>query len=124
MTLVQTGLLALALAGGAGASAASPPTTNAAIVHVDIRSFAFVPATVSVHVGDTVEWTNHDFAPHTATSKTGAWRTPTLNNGASGRWTATAPGTFAYRCEFHTNMKGTIIVAAPPISGPHREKRP
>ena len=38
------------------------------VVTVEIRNFAFDPATVTVHPGDTVEWKNDDNAPHTATT--------------------------------------------------------
>jgi hypothetical protein len=39
------------------------------------HSFArgFVPAEVTAHVRDTIEWVNTDFVAHTATARDGAW---------------------------------------------------
>jgi plastocyanin len=34
-----------------------------------IREFKFEPATVTVHIGDTVEWKNDDIVPHSATAE-------------------------------------------------------
>src|SRR4051794_2408029 len=36
-----------------------------------IQGYAFTPASMTVHVGDTVTWTNNDTAPHTVTSSSG-----------------------------------------------------
>src|SRR2546429_8639283 len=45
---------------------------------VIIQDFSFSPATVSVHVGSTVQWTNKGPSPHTATSDIGIWDSGTL----------------------------------------------
>jgi plastocyanin len=109
ITKIKTGLLVLALAVGAGASAAGAQPAPRTI-HVDIHGFQFVPARVDAHVGDKIEWTNKEFAPHTASDAGGKWTTAPLNNGAIGRVLVKTPGTFAYRCNFHPQMKGTIVV--------------
>jgi plastocyanin len=109
ITKIKTGLLVLALAVEAGASAAGAQPAPRTI-HVDIHGFQFVPAHVDAHVGDTIEWTNKDFAPHTAGDAGGKWTTAPLNNGAIDRVVVKTPGTFAYRCNFHPHMKGTIVV--------------
>jgi plastocyanin len=109
MTKFKTGLLVLALAAGADASAAGDQPAPRTI-RIDIHGFQFEPARVDAHVGDTIEWTNRDFAPHTASDVGGKWTTATLNNGATGRILVGTPGTFAYRCNFHQQMKGTIVV--------------
>jgi plastocyanin len=109
ITKIKTVLLVLALAVGAGTSpAGAQPVPRT--VHVDIQSFQFVPARVDAHVGDTIEWTNKDFAPHTASDADGKWTTAPLNNGATGRMVVRTAGTFTYRCNFHPQMKGTIVV--------------
>jgi plastocyanin len=78
---------------------------------VDIMNFAYVPDSVEVPVGATVTWTNSDTAPHTATAQDReALQSGTLNQGDSYSQTFDQPGTFDYFCEFHANMKGTIIV--------------
>jgi plastocyanin len=58
-----------------------------------------------------VTWTNSDAAPHTATAQDReALQSGTLNQGDSYSQTFDQPGTFEYFCEFHSNMKGTIVV--------------
>ena len=48
------------LACGAGA---------AETLKVTIKGFKFMPAEVTADVGDTIEWTNQDAMPHTATTR-------------------------------------------------------
>jgi plastocyanin len=110
-SLINSGLLVLALVAG-GISPAAGAGHTPQTIHVDIRGFQFVPAHVDAQVGDTIEWTNRDFAPHSATDTQGKWQTPTLKNGASGHLVVKSVGTFAYKCQFHPQMRGTIIVAA------------
>ena len=110
--MFRSSLLALALAAGALAPVASARPAPAQSIAVDIKGFAFAPTRVEVHVGDTVEWTNRDFAPHTATSATGVWSTPELKAGATGRFVAKVPGVYAYICKFHPQMKAVLVVTA------------
>lgn len=106
---IKAGLLVLALVAGAAApAAAAPPELRT--IHIDIHGFQFVPARVEAHVGDTIEWTNTDFAPHTASDTSGKWTTATLGKGAVGRMVVKAPGTLAYQCKFHPQMQGVIVV--------------
>jgi plastocyanin len=87
-------------------------TAAAASTGVTIKNFSFAPASSSVHVGDTITWTNQDIAAHTATATDGSFNTGTINQGKSGSHTFTKAGTFAYICSIHPSMKGTVIVAA------------
>jgi len=80
---------------------------------VSIENFAFMPANLTVAVGDTVTWTNNDDAPHTATASNGAFDSGTLDNGGTFSFTFTTAGTYAYICEIHPQMTGTITVQAP-----------
>ncbi|HEX9159960.1 MAG TPA: hypothetical protein VF835_07005, partial [Rhizomicrobium sp.] len=64
---------------------------------------------VTAHVGDTVEWTNHDFVAHTATGRKGDWDV-NLPVGKSGRTTLKKPGLTEYYCRVHPNMTGKIEV--------------
>jgi plastocyanin len=82
------------------------------VVTVEIRNFAFDPATVTVHPGDTVEWKNDDSAPHTATtnSSKAGFDSGTIQSGASWRHPAPDKGTYNYICTIHPYMKGTLIV--------------
>jgi plastocyanin len=94
-----------------------PTVTAAASTGVTIKNFKFTPGTSSVHVGDTITWTNQDIAPHTATAKDGSFDTGTINKNKSGSHTFTKAGTFPYICSIHPNMKGTVTVLASSSSG-------
>jgi plastocyanin len=95
--------LALAALMAARASASSP-------VAVNIKEFTFAPATLTVPVGTTVMWTNHDEEPHTVASATGAFRSAGLSNEDTFSQTFTHPGTYQYFCALHPHMKATVIV--------------
>jgi plastocyanin len=84
---------------------------------VIIKNFAFKPNSSTVHVGDTITWTNQDIVAHTATASDGSWDTGTINKNKSGSHTFTKAGTFAYICSIHPNMKGTVTVLASSSSG-------
>jgi len=105
-----------ALSNAAGQTADSSATGDeteavADATTVDIKDFAYVPDSIEIPVGATVTWTNSDTAPHTATARDReALQSGTLNQGDSYSQTFDQPGTFDYFCEFHANMKGTIIV--------------
>lgn len=93
----------------AAAEGAEAPA--AAEVPVDIRDFAYSPNPVEIAAGDTVTWTNQDEAPHTATGEDrGVLQSGTISPGASFSQVFPEAGEFAYFCEFHPNMTGTIVV--------------
>ena len=95
----------------------APPTPAPASgsTAVDIVDLAFEPADVQVTTGTTVTWTNTGVAPHTATAKDGSFDSGMLETGGTFEHTFTAPGTFAYLCQVHPDMTGTIeVVAAGP----------
>ena len=102
----------LALAVGAYAPPLRAQTTARTIHRIEIKGFAFEPSRIEVRAGDTVEWINRDFAPHTATADNKRWDTGLLKNKATGRLVMTQPGELAYHCTFHQHMKGVIIVMA------------
>ncbi len=89
------------------ASASSPDALGA---KVKIVNFAFMPSSVTVHVGDAVGWKN--FAPiqHTTTSDTGLWDSGALNPGSIFLVRFPKTGTFTYHCSIHPSMTGTVVV--------------
>jgi plastocyanin len=95
----------LALAGPRKAHAAGDPADA-------ISDFKFTPGTLTVHVGDTVTWTNDGPTNHTATADDGSFNTGTLKKGQSASHTFTKAGTFAYICAIHPFMKGKVVVEA------------
>jgi plastocyanin len=74
---------------------------------VAIRGFAYVPAALTVAVGDTIVWTNEDVVPHTATAD-GAWDTGSLANRGEAHVVVAAAGETAYRCAFHPTMTARV----------------
>jgi plastocyanin len=118
--LIGAMVLLASLAGLAG----NPPAVRAAEQAVQIGDGSFGPATLTVAVGDTVTWTNADSSPHTVTSEDGTFDSGNLDEGQVFSHTFTTPGTFAYRCEYHSDMTATVVVeaaaseatAAPPAS--------
>lgn len=120
-------LVSLVLAGCAddGPGPASSTTTTAGTTHggtaggtvgatthtVDISGFAFAPSSLTVQVGDTVVWTNHDTATHTVDSTDGGpLASDNLGNGGTYSFTFDAAGTYAYRCGLHGSMTGSVTV--------------
>ena len=86
-------------------AAASDPT-------VTIADFQFTPATITIHVGDTVTWVNNGPSAHTATASNNSFNTGVLQKGKSASHTFTTAGTFSYICSIHPFMHGTVIVLA------------
>jgi plastocyanin len=79
---------------------------------VTIADFQFTPATITIHVGDTVTWVNHGPSAHTATTNNGSFNTGVLQKGHSASHTFTKAGTFTYICSIHPFMHGTVVVLA------------
>ncbi len=97
-----------------GTSAEGTPAAGVAgseTVMVDIQNFAYTPDPVTIPVGGSVTWTNGDAEPHTATARDREVpQSGALKQGESFTETFEQPGTFEYFCEFHPNMKGTLVV--------------
>ena len=94
-------------------SAPPTPTSTPKTVVIQISGFAFSPSSVTIHVGDTVEWENMDSVNHTTTSDNGdpaSWDSGALANGATFSFTFTKAGVYAYHCAIHPSMTGTITV--------------
>ena len=105
------GFLAVSLA--ASILFAASPMAAATNHQVQISGFAFRPGTLTVTVGDTVTWTNADDSPHTVTAESGPFDSGNIDEGGSYSFTFTKAGTYAYRCDYHSEMKATIVVVAP-----------
>lgn len=90
---------------------ASSVTATAATVTVDIQNFVFNPNTITLNVGDSVNWINRDGAVHSATQDANLWSSD-LNTGESFNFMFNNPGTYTYFCRFHPFMRGTINVSS------------
>lgn len=100
---------------GAGASTAAaaqeavPAAADATAV--EIKDFAFNPPAIEVPVGGSVTWSNQDNVPHTATGLDRAiLQSGAIAFDASFTQAFETAGSYDYFCEFHPNMKGTIVV--------------
>ena len=101
--------LPIAPAAPAALDSQLPAGTSPATISVDIKNFAFNPASLTVHKGDTVVWKNMDSASHTITG-TGGLNSATLASGASYSFQFNTVGNFSYHCNFHPSMIGTVAV--------------
>lgn len=89
-----------------GAVAAEEPNA------VTIDNFTFGPKDLTIAVGTTVKWTNHDDIPHTVveTSTSRVFRSKALDTDDSFSFKFASAGTFTYFCSLHPQMTGKIIV--------------
>lgn len=96
-----------------GAPGVSGTSSSGGEVHATIKNFAFIPNTIHVSVGQTIEWTNEDAAPHNVIYVSGPElpSSGTLNTGATFSIKATRAGTTHYYCSIHPWMTGTIVVS-------------
>jgi plastocyanin len=85
-----------------------PPTAGTNQVLVD--NFSDSPATLTVAVGATVTWVNHDDIVHTVTSQDKRFASSPLDTNDHFSFRFTTPGTYAYYCAIHPIMTGQIIV--------------
>jgi plastocyanin len=88
---------------GTGSMAAAPLT-------VDIKGFTFTPPAVTVPIGTTVTWVNHDEETHTVTLAKSAFGSAGLMNNETFTQTFTKPGTYEYFCRLHPYTKATVVV--------------
>jgi plastocyanin len=99
--------LALLAIGTAMAPAAQSQPT------VHMRNDAFSPPTLTIHTGDTVLFVNDDDDAHTVTATDMSFDSKGLDTHQSWRHTFVKAGTYAYFCQIHPFMKGTIVVKDP-----------
>jgi plastocyanin len=85
------------------------PAAHCAETTVTIDNFTFAPAQLTVKVGDTVTWKNHDDIPHTVVSA-GKFRSKALDTDDSYSFTFTAAGEYKYFCSLHPHMTGVVKV--------------
>ncbi len=103
---------------------AQHPATPDVPVAVAVRTVAiadsgFSPGALVVAPGTTVTWTNGGRNRHTVTADGGAFGSPTLIPGD--RFTVaapTTPGVYAYHCNFHSYMRGTMTVSLVSLTAP------
>jgi plastocyanin len=105
---------ALGLALVACGSSEQPARQNANTVVV--KTFQFLPASVSIEAEESVSWTNGDDIKHTVTSgvpgrASGLFAMPLDGKGASARFTFAGAAVVPYFCSIHQGMRGEVRVS-------------
>ncbi len=91
---------------GATTSSAEPQSYT-----VLIEGMKFSPVLVRIQASDTVVFRNVDLVPHTVTEREAkSFDSGMINRNETWKFSPTTAGTFRYRCLYHPDMSGTIIV--------------
>jgi plastocyanin len=77
---------------------------------VTIDNFTFSPKELTVAVGTTIKFVNHDDIPHTVVEKKLSFRSKALDTDDAYSYTFASAGSFDYFCSLHPHMVGKIIV--------------
>lgn len=107
LTLSTSALFLVLVCGSGLAAEPAGPKTHV----VRIESMKFAPNVISVRPGDTVEFLNTDLVPHTVTERsTRAFDSGMINAKATWKLVVGEEGTLRYRCIYHPDMTGKIVV--------------
>lgn len=119
--LVACGTVALTACGNSpsqsGVPSAAPVGTvvrdATASQHISAtEGLVFLPASITAHVNDVVEWTNTGLVSHTVTFSAFPYLTDvSLQPGATWEIRFSRPGTYRYVCTIHSGMVGSITVS-------------
>jgi plastocyanin len=90
----------------APAVAAPAPRTSSAVL--EIEDFEF--ASLTVKPGATVSVANRDDAAHTVTADKGGFNVKANGKSTAALRAPAAPGTYAFFCAIHPQMRGTLTV--------------
>jgi plastocyanin len=104
--------LILALAAVAALAVAGP--AGAATKTINIYGSAFSPKTATITEGDTVTWVYKDNANHQILADKGQFVSPILRPKQSYSFRFNAAGTYTYKDELNTKIRGTITVKGLP----------
>jgi plastocyanin len=118
--ILMTSIALVACSGSdASAPAASAPSQAGSLppvasaggsTAVGIKNFAFNPASITVPSGSKVTWTNSDTTAHTVTFDDGSADSGNLDPGSTFDHAFATAGVFAYHCNIHSSMHGTVTV--------------
>lgn len=126
LALPEVPQLAAAPVQAAAQPAAAQP---AATKTVEIMGYKYTPAELTIAVGDTVTWTNHDSAPHNVVVTNGPekFTSPLLQQGQAYTYTFSKAGTYSYYCSVHPDMTAKVTVtggSTPPTTQPPTTQPP
>jgi plastocyanin len=80
------------------------------VVNARMKGQAFIPSTIEISAGTTVNWKNLDALIHTVTAVDKSFNSGTIAADGSYSHTFTKPGTYPIFCLAHPFMKGTVVV--------------
>ena len=86
--------------------------TASASKSVSIVDYSFNPGGITVHVGDTVQWTNNGKVPEGHDVSGDGLDSGVLQAGDTYSHTFSSAGSVSYICSIHPNMHGTVTVLA------------
>lgn len=86
----------------------APETDSAPQVMID--NFVYSPVPLTIKVGTTVTWINHDDIPHTVDSTDKKFKSAALDTDEKFEFRFTEPGEYPFYCRIHPKMTGKIIV--------------
>ena len=96
-----------------------------AVKTVEIKSFSFQPASITVPAGTTIIWMNRDAVAHTVTADDGSFKSPSIaGDGGKFEHTFSEVGTYKYHCTPHPSMKGEVVVTSASVSSSPASPRP
>lgn len=102
-------LAGVLVAGQVPAVAGPGRTQTSATKNVEVSSFKFSPAGLTVPKGTRVVFSNTSRTAHTATDN-GAFDTGRIKAGKTAAVRFEQRGTFKYHCKIHPFMKGKVVV--------------
>jgi plastocyanin len=108
--ILAIAVLTLGMCAWANQVQTSSRAPAAAATEVKIDNFTYGPSELTVPVGTTVKWTNHDDMPHTVTSEDKSFASKALDTDDTFTFTFTKPGTYIYFCTIHPKMTAKIVV--------------
>jgi Icc protein len=86
------------------------PQAAHGVQQVVVDNFSFAPGAITVPVGTTVTWTNHDDIPHNVVSPERKFKSPVLDTDQVFSHTFDVAGTYKYYCSIHPRMTGQVVV--------------
>jgi plastocyanin len=104
---------ALLFNGGAGGERSANPAPAVAApgvtaARLEIKNFEF--SSITAKPGATVTITNRDDAAHTVTADKGGFNVKASGKSSASLRAPAAPGTYAFFCAIHPEMRGTLTV--------------
>ena len=114
--ILSLGTLLVVLA-GLGLAAPGAPHVLAATTNVSVEDNFYMPASVTINVGDTVDWTWAGVNSHTVTATDSSFDSGSPQSSGTFDHTFSAVGTFTYFCQVHGQaMSGTVVVQEAPAA--------